>query len=153
MGSRDDKDHRSHCGAGVGSHQSEDEPLGENGHSVHDHRHSSHGGAGFYHDNRHGEENIHGLARGDRSHLDKVGEQGNESGLGREGYPVGSVTVSRFQAKEGVAQTSATQVTRTPLNSRPSSFSTAVLRSAAVSNSTKLLTLLAINWSECERKN
>ena len=36
--------------------------------------------------------------------------------------------------------TSATQVTRAPLNSRPSSFSTAVLRSAAVSNSTKLLT-------------
>lgn len=34
--------------------------------------------------------------------------------------------------------TSATQVTRLPLNSRPSSFSTAVLKSAAVSNSTKL---------------
>lgn len=36
--------------------------------------------------------------------------------------------------------TSAVQVTRAPLNSRPSSFSTAVLRSAAVSNSTKLQT-------------
>jgi hypothetical protein len=34
--------------------------------------------------------------------------------------------------------TSAMQVTRTPLNSSPSSFSTALLRSAAVSNSTKL---------------
>lgn len=36
-------------------------------------------------------------------------------------------------------RTLAVQTTLAPLNSRPSSFSTAVLRSAAVSNSTKLL--------------
>jgi hypothetical protein len=35
--------------------------------------------------------------------------------------------------------TSGVQVTRAPLNSRPSSLSTAVFRSAALSNSTNLI--------------
>lgn|SRR4051812_17033226 len=42
-------------------------------------------------------------------------------------------------SEPGWALTSATQVTRDPLNSRWSSFSTAVLRSLAVSNSTNLV--------------
>ena len=95
MGSRDDKDHRSHCGEEVDSHQSGGELLVENGHNAHAHRHSSHGGVGFYHGNRHGEESIHGMVHGGRSHQDKVGEQENGSGLGREGYPVVSIAVSK----------------------------------------------------------
>ena len=95
MGSRDDKDHRSHCGGEVGSHQSGDELLEENGHNGHAHHHSSHVGVGFCRDNHHGEENIHGMVHGGRSHQGKVGEQGNGSELGREGYPVGSITVSK----------------------------------------------------------
>ncbi len=52
---------------------------------------------------------------------------------------LGLFRVSIEQEKQGSgARTLATQVTRTFLNSRPSNFSTAVLRSAAVSNSTKL---------------
>jgi hypothetical protein len=49
----------------------------------------------------------------------------------------GKISADRKGGTEG-SRTLATQVTRTFLNSRPSSFSTAVLRSAAVSNSTKL---------------
>lgn len=43
--------------------------------------------------------------------------------------------------------TLATQVTRAPLNSRPSSFSTAVRRSAADSNSTKLRHMISCSTS------
>jgi hypothetical protein len=44
----------------------------------------------------------------------------------------------------GEVLTSATQLTREPLNSRPSSLSMAVFRSAAVSNSTNLDSVLTI---------
>lgn len=50
----------------------------------------------------------------------------------------GSVQVSTQDTSLLLRPTSATQCTTEPLNSRPSSFSTAVLRSAPVSNSTNL---------------
>lgn len=72
-------------------------------------------------------------------------DAGSETGMGRnglhssgsgEGYENAGMpgTGSRLMGR----LTSATQVTRDPLNSRWSSFSTAVFRSAAVSNSTNL---------------
>ena len=94
MDNRDDKDHRSHCDEEAGSHPWGDGLLEENGRSVHDHHHSSYDEVGFCHDSRHDEGCILGMVHGGRSHLGKVGEQGNGSGLGREGYPVGSVKVS-----------------------------------------------------------
>jgi hypothetical protein len=89
------------------------------------------------------------MVHGGRSHRQgRIGEgQENGSELGHGEYPVGSVLSAGIKNTWGMLHTSATQVTRTPLNSRPSSFSTAVLRSAAVSNSTKLLNLLALKCS------
>lgn len=51
-------------------------------------------------------------------------------------------------AVEVESLTSGTQLTRDPLNSHWSSFSTAVFRSLAVSNSTNLVFMLSVRWNE-----
>lgn len=74
-------------------------------------------------------------------------DEGTEIGTGHEWH----VHPGRFESRKGMRflvplrsyvpvklLTSAMQVTREPLNSRPSSFSMAVFRSLAVSNSTNL---------------
>jgi hypothetical protein len=136
----DDKDPRTGH-AGVDNHQWDHELLEENG-IGHDHHHNSHDGVGFYHDNHHDEDCIHETGHDDHNHpRRRAGEAWAIGiGLGHGGHQVESVEVSGQHLGRREVPTSATQVTRAPLNSRPSSFSTAVLRSAAVSNSTKLLT-------------
>lgn len=137
-GSHDGKDHRNHHGAVVDSHQLGHELAVEIG-SGHGHHHSNPDGEVESYHGSHGGY-IHEV-RGDRSHHSLCDLQANEIwGGSHEGYPAGSIYCqNKTCGCEGPQLTSATHVTRTPLNSRPSSFSTAVFRSAAVSNSTKLL--------------
>ncbi len=95
----------------------------------------------------HGSRDAEGCNRGvghDRTHLRREGSHGGLEGS-ENGQSVHvdarleSVLVRSFESRlNGCELTSDTQETRAPLNSRSFSFSTAVLRSAAVSNSTKL---------------
>ncbi len=111
------------------------------------HHNSPGGGAGCAHgshpDIHPGGGCTHAAGRAGRSRPRQADGGGAESasGPGRSwGRRAGSVGLlaGRTGSKVKKVRTLATQVTRTFLNSRLSSFSTAVLRSAAVSNSTKL---------------
>lgn len=69
---------------------------------------------------------------------------GSGTGHGLDALPVSRGNVNKSALLEVTKLTSATHLTVEPLNSRLSSLSTAVLRSVAVSNSTKLGSSLAI---------
>lgn len=97
--------------------------------------------------NHHGVEGISGHSHQWEDSL--CGESEPDKVPGKHGHlGVGSKIDMRisFQAFPGRlrALTSGTQVTLAPLNSRPSSFSTAVFRSLAVSNSTNLCLILVL---------
>lgn len=99
---------------------------------------------GTRHDNHRGEGYIHEVGRVGCSRS-QAGKGDGESASGRghlwaHQAESAGILANRIERAGGRADghTLATQVTRVFLNSRPSSFSTAVLRSAAVSNSTKL---------------
>jgi len=101
-GSLGGKGHRSHCGVEVGNHRAEHELLVEIGRSDHDHHHSIHDEAGFYHDNHHGEDCIHeGHDCHNRHpvgiyHLEEDQERESEPDY-RGGYQVESENVSRVK--------------------------------------------------------
>jgi hypothetical protein len=133
--------HPRSLGVVVDSRQRVRELVEGNGRIYHDLR-SIHVEVGFCHGKHHDEGCSHHVeVHGDHSHHFHMDDgQESESELGHpEVRQAGSGGVRTCKVKEFEIFTSATQVTRAPLNSRPSSFSTAVLKSAAVSNSTKLL--------------
>lgn len=87
----------------------------------------------------HGRDGLHGSGSGENDETGRWFLESELRGLDMSGLEAGFLT-------------SATQVTREPLNSCPSSFSTAVLRSLAVSNSTNLV-FLVNGWPrEMERE-
>lgn len=87
----------------------------------------------------HGRDGLHGSGSGENDETGRWFLGSKLRGLDMSGLEAGFLT-------------SATQVTREPLNSCPSNFSTAVLRSLAVSNSTNLV-FLVNGWPrEMERE-
>lgn len=123
-----------------GNHQAVRELVVESDHICLDLR-SNHGEEDFYHGKHRDGDCSHEEVHGDHNHHHHMGgdqEIENER-VNHEEYLAESEGVRRDWSTSFLLLTSATQVTRAPLNSRPSSFSTAVFKSAAVSNSTKLL--------------
>ena len=139
VGSRDGTGHRMDHGVVAGSHRLGHEHVVGSVHSG-GHR-SNHGVVGCDHGIR-VENSCAVVGHGGRSHPLGMehGVLENGNGHGRVEYLAGSSRlVSSWSWRVSwIKLTSATQVTRAPLNSLPSSLSTAVLKSAALSNSTKL---------------